>query len=233
MEGPSSPRAVVVVCIHLCLSAVHCAVMHCLQILQRTRCVLTWLKVRARKLLSHGPFWNFRSPYVHSVHPRKDLFSLALSAPRPQLVATMGKSQTKKKGWRHNPIRVPDSYLGHGKAAGQSGGGAKEGQLLPILNKVSEATEWWLASSVRRPDSQAPAESPWITVVLWLVQPASRLAIIMYSDRHVKWTTADICCSSNQPNTQTAPGLARQSATSSRTTRPRGGSFRGGTSSGS
>jgi hypothetical protein len=56
----------------------------------------------------------------------------------------MGKSQTKKKtqGWRHNPIRVPDSYLGHGKAAGQggSGGGGKEGQLLPILNMVSEAT---------------------------------------------------------------------------------------------
>lgn len=64
----------------------------------------------------------------------------------------MGKSQTKKKtqGWRHNPIRVPDSYLGHGKAAGQSGGGAKEGQLLPILNKVSAATgQFHFPSNVR------------------------------------------------------------------------------------
>lgn len=49
----------------------------------------------------------------------------------------MGKAQVKKKtqGWRHNPVRVPDSHLGSGKAEGRADP-QKEKQMLPILNKV-------------------------------------------------------------------------------------------------
>ena len=49
----------------------------------------------------------------------------------------MGKSQYKKKthAQRHNPVRVPDSHLGSGKAVGQADP-AKEQQMLPILGKV-------------------------------------------------------------------------------------------------
>lgn len=52
----------------------------------------------------------------------------------------MGKAQTKKKtqAWRHNPIRVPDSHLGGGRAEGKADA-AKERQMLPILNKVGRA----------------------------------------------------------------------------------------------
>ncbi|OWT35607.1 hypothetical protein C362_06798 [Cryptococcus neoformans Bt1] len=49
----------------------------------------------------------------------------------------MGKAQVKKKtqGWRHNPVRVPDSHLGSGKGEGKADP-QKEKQMLPILNKL-------------------------------------------------------------------------------------------------
>lgn len=51
----------------------------------------------------------------------------------------MGKQQqrTKKdrKAARHNPVRVPDSHLGHGTPAGATHK-AKEEAILPIISKV-------------------------------------------------------------------------------------------------
>ena len=67
----------------------------------------------------------------------------------------MGKSQYKKKarGWRHNPIRVPDTHLGAGKGEGKVNP-AKERQMLPILEKVG------LPANCHRCQQQAlPVES--------------------------------------------------------------------------
>jgi hypothetical protein len=66
-------------------------------------------------------------------------FSPPLHAPR---LPIMGKQQqrTKKdrKAARHNPVRVPDSHLGHGTPAGATHK-AKEEAILPIISKVRAA----------------------------------------------------------------------------------------------
>lgn len=54
----------------------------------------------------------------------------------PTTTDTMGKAQVKKKtAKRHNPIRVPDSHLGGGRADGKANP-EKERQLLPVIEKV-------------------------------------------------------------------------------------------------
>ncbi|KIR57936.1 hypothetical protein I314_06198 [Cryptococcus bacillisporus CA1873] len=64
----------------------------------------------------------------------------------------MGKAQVKKKtqGWRHNPVRVPDSHLGSGKAEGRADP-QKEKQMLPILNKLKSpeyADRTWACAAI-------------------------------------------------------------------------------------
>ncbi|EIW66481.1 hypothetical protein TREMEDRAFT_70084 [Tremella mesenterica DSM 1558] len=64
----------------------------------------------------------------------------------------MGKTQYKKKtqAWRHNPIRVPDSHLGSGKAAGKVDP-TKEKQMLPVLQKLkspSHADRTWACAAI-------------------------------------------------------------------------------------
>nr|ODN90333.1 hypothetical protein L204_05937 [Cryptococcus depauperatus CBS 7855] len=64
----------------------------------------------------------------------------------------MGKAQTKKKtqGWRHNPVRVPDTHLGGGKGEGKADP-QKEKQMLPILKKLSSpeyADRTWACAAI-------------------------------------------------------------------------------------
>ncbi|EJU02575.1 ARM repeat-containing protein [Dacryopinax primogenitus] len=50
----------------------------------------------------------------------------------------MGKSQKKRTGRRHNPVRVPDDHLGHGLAAAKDSVPAdRAAQVLPVMQKLS------------------------------------------------------------------------------------------------
>lgn len=73
----------------------------------------------------------------------------------------MGKAQIKKKtAKRHNPIRVPDTHLGGGRADGKANP-EKERQLLPVIEKVCSGYHQ-LPSFLPRPASKAyrpPANS--------------------------------------------------------------------------
>ncbi|KAL1411919.1 hypothetical protein Q8F55_002905 [Vanrija albida] len=64
----------------------------------------------------------------------------------------MGKAQYKKKATarRHNPIRVPDSHLGGGKADGKANP-EKEKQMLPVLQKLRSpeyADRTWACAAI-------------------------------------------------------------------------------------
>jgi hypothetical protein len=138
------------------------------------------------------------SPHLHKATTVRHIFI----TPYPDL-SKMGKSQTRKKtqAWRHNPIRVPDAHLGHGKVAGQGQEG-KESQLLPILGKVGLAYHR-CSSSVPRGDLAAvlPAAAKCISRLPTVGADAEACA-----DAHAR-------CSSSRQNTPTGPGRAQRSAT--------------------